>query len=97
MDVNTAVLERMHQENLFTFTAQFFMISFFCENGAKMAPKMMSMEYPGVPRNAPWPPKNAPKTHPRRNLDFSLISVACGNGSAPGPREVGVHPMVCDV
>ena len=30
-------------------------------------------------------------------MDFAWISVACGNGSAPGPIKVGLHVMVCDV
>ncbi len=40
------------------------------------------------------PKLNTPR---RAQAARGRISVACGNSSAPGPREVGVHPMVCDV
>ena len=47
----------------------------------------------------------AAKGHKQAQLNTPLraqaargrISVACGNGSAPGPIELGLHVMVCDV
>ena len=73
---------------------------FFCvfrfldENGRqRVSPRGVREEPPNHPKRS----KNDPKTHLRRNLDFSSISVACGNGSAPGPMEVGLHVMVCNV
>ena len=64
---------------------------------AKWCPKRITLLAGEPPKTLQKRSKIASATQPRLFIDFAWISVACGNGSAPGPMEVGLHVMVCDV
>ena len=56
--------------------AVFIFFSFFFIFGRKWLPEWSGKIGRKLSFQSPGPPKNAQKTHPRRNLDFSLILVA---------------------